>query len=158
MKQPKGFGNKYNAEIAAVVKGCRKRSPEDLDLVFDRALTMGEEERGSYSDLLIDRTVEKLEDDHESLYWFCGYMCSEINKSGDEPKAIVALCRTLGNHGLKAFKDYIPYPKEQIAVSEEVFEKLPDKVKKEILKVSTVSEKPSDEFIKDVLSRVNEFI
>lgn len=78
-------------------------------------------------------TVAVLDKDIDTLGWLCGYFASEINRSEDNDKShqpITLLSKLLIKHGMKPFKDFMPYVGCRISILDtEKFEALPDKVK-----------------------------
>ena len=69
-----------NKLVEQVVRNCKERRPEALDQIFDNLLT------SEYQHItleLLEEISASLQNDINTLAWFCGYMASEINHTLD---------------------------------------------------------------------------
>lgn len=112
---PQGFSQQNNFELNKLVERsvryCQKRSPEELDYLFDSILAFSPAKQKQVSNSLIEGIGEALKSDIETTIWFCSYLASEINTSNDTNKPylpIANLCKVLIESGLIVFKDFVP--------------------------------------------------
>jgi hypothetical protein len=135
-----GFGKPKQTEadklIERMVHHCRKRNPEALDRLLDSVHvghTRQESERLSY--VLTHGTLAQIESDIETLSWFCGYMCDEINtrEESDRPLPITQLAKKLIEAGMKPFEDFVPYPgRRLVIINDEKAKTLPEELQAEL--------------------------
>ena len=134
----KGFGQpqptKIDKLVEQIVRYCQKRNPEALDRIFDSlpvGLTVEEHKR--LSEQVLDSVVSTLQEDIDTLSWFCGYIASEINCSEDNHlpfHPITALVKFLIQVGMQPFEDFMPYPGcRLVIINDHKFQALPEPIK-----------------------------
>lgn len=107
-------GAKFNKSVEQAVNCCRNRHSELLNQIVDNV------NLDCVQDLYM-RVVELLENDIESICWFCGYFAGE-----DEDSTMIDISRMLINHGMQAFEDFVPMFKRRIViVNKNKFKELP---------------------------------
>lgn len=149
----KGFGQtqptKTDKLVEQVVRCCHQRYPEGLDQVFDRLPvdhTVKEYKR--LNEELVAGTIASLQQDTDTLSWFCGYMASEINCTSDNYRPrhpITELSQTLIEAGMEPFIDFIPYPGCRIVIANiDKFESLQKEVKTQVQRIFKVTERSGE--------------
>ncbi|MDF5729745.1 MAG: hypothetical protein PUP92_17485 [Rhizonema sp. PD38] len=128
--------------IEEVVSHCLERRPEALDKIFDN---LHSSEYQHITLELLEKISISLQNDTESLAWFCGYMASEINCSEDNHQQnypITELAKILVLSGMEPFIDFTPYPGSRIVIVNTVkFEALPQSVKAVVQKAFDLLER-----------------
>jgi hypothetical protein len=156
-----GFGKPKQTEadklVERMVHHCRKRNPEALDRLLDSVHvghTRQESERLSY--LLTHGTIAQIESDLDTLSWFCGYMCDEINtrEESDQPLPITQLAKKLIQAGMEPFEDFVPYPgRRLVIINDEKAKMLPEELQAELKERFDLREASNEE-----LYQINEAI
>ncbi|HEY9661589.1 MAG TPA: hypothetical protein V6C65_24290 [Allocoleopsis sp.] len=142
--------------INRCVNCCRQRNPEALDRIFDTlnpGYPLAQAEHRSSQ--VIHGIVTQLHADLDTLSWFCGYMASEINRSGDRADLpITQLSKILIEVGLVPFVDFVPYMGQRIAILQpEKFAALPDSLHQRLQAAFDFTERSAEE-----LEQINEAI
>jgi len=143
-----GFGKPKQTEadklVERMVHHCQKRNPEALDLFEIPArgrlldsVHVGRAPRESeqLSYVLTHGTLAQIESDIDTLSWFCGYMCDEINtrEDGNQPLPITQLAKKLIEAGMEPFEDFVPYPSRRLVIiNDEKAETLPEDLRTEL--------------------------
>ncbi len=116
--------------VEEVVSHCKKRHPEALDAIFDNLPTS---EYQQIALKLLEEISASLQNDTDSLAWFCGYMASEVNSRVDNHQPnhpITELALILILSGMQPFIDFTPYPGCRLVITNTVkFSALPPSVK-----------------------------
>lgn len=130
-----------NRIIEAAIQYCQRRSPEQLDYIFDN-LPIDHETLQAIAGRL----------DIDTLAWLCSYLCSEINYTQDNYKAkhsIAELSKLLIQAGMQAFVDFMPYPTCRIIIMDvDKFESLPLEIQYQVaatFKLQEVSGEEADQ-------------
>ncbi|HLP87673.1 MAG TPA: hypothetical protein VK184_03570 [Nostocaceae cyanobacterium] len=127
-----------NNIVEAILQYCQQRSPEKLDPIFDTLPVSIDQ---------LQEIVRQL--DTDTLAWFCGYMCSEINHSQDNQKIshpLTALSRLLIQSGMQPFNDFMPYPVCRIIIlNVEKFESLPLEIQYQVAATFKLQEASGEE-------------
>lgn len=130
--------------IDRIVRLCHKKQPEALDRIFDNPVLQAPE----MSEQVLSGCVASLQSEPDILAWWCGYMCSEINRSEDNDRThlpMTTLARKLIDAGLLPYQDFMPYPGQRLVfLNGDLFETLPPQLQTEIQAAFDV-ERPSDE-------------
>ncbi|MBH8564422.1 hypothetical protein I8748_19925 [Nostoc sp. CENA67] len=148
----KGFGQspqnpKIDKLVKLAVRHCRQRSPEGLDSIFDNLPV-------NLNKQVVAATLAALQQDIDTLSWYCGYFAGEINRAEDnqKPNSITKLSKILITTGMEPFADFVPYPGCRIVIlNSEKFESLPEEVKAIVQQAFVVMENSSEE-----VQRVND--
>ncbi len=135
-----GFGKPKPTDadklVERMVHHCQKRNPEALDRLLD-SVHVGRAPRESehLSYVLTHGTLAQIESDIETLSWFCGYMCDEINtrEDGNQPLPVTQLAKKLIEAGMEPFEDFVPYPgRRLVIINDEKAETLPEELRTEL--------------------------
>jgi hypothetical protein len=141
----KGFGKPQKTKLdilsESAIKYCQQRYPEALDNIFDNHAP-------EFNQQIFPKVIAALKNDIDTLGWFCGYLCSEINVSADnnKPQPISELSKLLINHGMELFEDFSPYPGRRVVIGNaDKFEALPQEIQDQVNQFFEVRETPSEE-------------
>ncbi|PSB14753.1 hypothetical protein C7B65_25890 [Phormidesmis priestleyi ULC007] len=156
-----GFGKPKQDDdqklIDRMVRHCWNRNPKALDRLLD-SLHVGhpprESERLSY--VLTQGTLDQIQSDLDTLSWFCGYMCDEINtrEDGNQPLPITQLAKKLIEAGMQPFEDFVPYPgRRLVIINDEKAKSLPETLQAELEERFELRKTSSEE-----LQQINEAI
>lgn len=127
----------------SAIKYCQERSPEKLNSIFDY-------HSPQFNRQICDRIIAVL--DINTIAWFCGYLCSEINHSSDNNKsyAIGKLSAVLISQGMQIFEDFTPYPGQRLIIANlEKFRAFPQEIQNQVSEFFEVQEKTSEEILAD---------
>jgi hypothetical protein len=146
----KGFGvkppNKTDKLVEQAVRYAQKRNPEALDQIFDNLPV-------KINSQVLQGVIVALSEDIDTFAWLCGYFAGEINSTRDNDKShqpITLLSKLLIKHGMKPFKDFMPYLGNRITILDaDKFETLPAKVR-EVVKEGFDFRETSDEEMKRI--------
>ena len=118
--------------IDRIVQLCCSKYPEALDLIFDDPKVQDPQ----LSEQILSGCVDALQSQPAVLAWWCGYMCSEINRSEDNtriPLPMTALAHKLIESGLLPYRDFMPYQGQRLIIlNHNLFEALPSQLQSEI--------------------------
>ena len=132
-------------EIVEIAVGCcYQRNPELLDEIFDDLPV-------EINKQILSGTVAALNDDIDSLAWFCGYFAGAVNRSEDneKPHLIILLSKMLIKNGMEAFADFAPYPGRRLVIlNTQKFEALPSKVQLLMQEAFDVNQASSEEVLR----------
>ena len=132
-----------NNLVEQVVRHCKERRPEVLDQIFDSLSTS---EYQNITVELLEEISASLQNDTDTLSWFCGYMAFEINCSEDNHQPnhpITELAKILILSGMEPFTDFTPYPGCRLVIANtQKFEGLPASVKAVVQKAFDLMETP----------------
>ena len=161
-----GFGKPKQAEdkklIDQMVRYCWNRNLEALDRLLDSVHANHpphESERLSY--VLTHGTLDQIQFDIDTLSWFCGYLCDEINicEDGNQHLPITQLAKKLIEAGMQPFEDFVPYPgRRLVIVNDEKAKSLPEALQTELetgfdlMKTSSEELQQINEAIREELS------
>lgn len=136
--------NQADKFIDRVVQLCHKKNPEALDLIFDNPAIQAPET----SEQVFSGCVALLQAEPDVLAWWCGYMCSEINRSEDNQREhlpMTTLARKLIDAGLLPYRDFMPYPGQRLILLDgDLFKTLPLQLQAEMQAAFNL-ERPTDE-------------
>ncbi|MBH8563823.1 tetratricopeptide repeat protein [Nostoc sp. CENA67] len=118
--------------IDNIITLIKQKNPERLDAVFD---TFGH--TVSFNKSITQALRLELENDHDSLAWFCSYVSSEINSKADNNNLnpSMNMVKLLLDNEFKIFEDFIPgndFPGRILIVNDKKFNQLPSHVKQKL--------------------------
>lgn len=139
----KGFGKPQRTKLdiltESAIRYCQQQYPEGLDNIFDN-------HPPEFNNQIWHRVISAL--DIDTIAWFCGYLCSEINTSSDnnKPYPIGKLSAVLISQGMTIFEDFTPYPGQRLLVgNQEKFKTLPQELQDTVNQLFGVQEKTNQE-------------
>jgi hypothetical protein len=150
----KGFGQpqptKTDKLVEQAVRHATKRSPEALDQIFDNLPV-------KLNNQVLQGVIAALSEDIDTFAWLCGYFAGEINSTSDNDKShqpITLLSKLLIKHGMKPFKDFMPYVGNRITILDtDKFETLPANVQAVVQEAFELRESTDEE-----MKRINDAI